>query len=1290
MLHVSKSHIARKFFLLTGIFLLINLFAHAQLVINEVSQGPSGSKEYVELVVAGTPTCTGIPCMDLRGYYIDDNNGNHATGSGTGIAPGCIRFSTNALWSCVPAGTIIVIYNDGDLNAAIPAVDLSLTDGNCRLVIPVSNCTLLEKHTTLPSTSSSTYPSSGFSSCGSWTNISMANGDDSFQSIDPSGALVHSVSWGNNLISPVIYFAGSAGGKVAWNNNSFNTNPSLQGNWSFTAVAGNETPGAPNNTANAAWIASMNNNCSPFVPLSATVASTNASCTCTGTATVSPSGGISPYTFSWAPTGGNSSTASSLCAGSYTCTITDAAGCTQTVIVTITAAGTLSMSGTSNAVTCNGGCNGSAATTIVTGTAPFTYVWAPSGGNSATATGLCAGNYSCTVTDASGCTGTQTFSITQPSALSLSSSQTNLICNGGNSGAASVSVSGGTPGYSYAWTPSGGTAATATGLSAGSYTCSIADINGCTLTQTFLITQPAAITATTSQTSISCNGGTASATVVPSGGTPSYSYAWTPSGGNAAAATGLAAGSYSCTITDANGCNRLETFSITQPNAFTIAPATLDVTCNGGNNGAASVIVSGGTPSYSYSWSPSGGTSSSASSLTAGNYSCTITDNNGCSATQTFSLTQPVAIAATTSQTNVSCNGGNNGAATVIPSGGNPGYTYSWSPTGGTNANATSLAAGTYTCMITDASGCTNSEIISITQPTPLVSPTASSTNISCNGGNDGFATVYPSGGTPSYSYAWTPVGGTAASANLLIAGNYSCTITDQAGCTITQTFLLTEPPALSVSVSSTPSNCTNPDGSVSVVASGGNGTYSYAWSPGAYNTATVNAVSAGNYSVTVTDQNGCSINSTVTVSNVNGVVASLVSQTNINCAGQSTGAIYITQNGGTPGYNYNWSPNISTADSATSLTAGNYSVTVTDANSCMSSVSITITEPPQLIINASANPAGVCAGESVQLNAITGGGTPAYNVVWNPGNLTGNNPVIFPQTSTTYTSTVTDQNGCTANTLVNVVVYPSPSAVFTADSTAGCAPVCVNFSDVSTIAAPASVLSWNWDFGDGNNSSVQNPSHCFSTTGSYPVQLTVTSSDGCNSTVLLPALINVFPTPVAAFTSSPSSISILDPQVFFTDSSLNATSWNWNFGDFLNSSSFLQNPSFIYSEPVCYQVTLTVSNSTGCSNATTHEICIDPEVSLFVPNAFTPNGDGNNDIFTPKGEGLTNDNYALLIFDRWGNLIFESHALENGWDGKARGHSEISQVDTYVWKLSVIDLKNQHHYLEGHVNLLK
>ncbi|WP_035662658.1 SprB repeat-containing protein, partial [Flavobacterium seoulense] len=315
---------------------------------------------------------------------------------------------------------------------------------------------------------------------------------------------------------------------------------------------------------------------------------------------------------------------------------------------------------------------------------------------------------------------------------------------------------GGTPSYTYSWAPSGGTAATATGLAAGTYTVTVTDANACQATRSFTITQPTALNTTAgTKTDVSCNGGSnGTATVAPTGGTPSYTYSWAPSGGTAATATGLAAGTYTCTITDANGCQGTKSFTITQPTALnTTAGTKTDVSCNGGSNGTATVSPTGGTPSYTYSWAPSGGTAATATGLAAGTYTVTVTDANGCQGTKSFTITQPSALNTTAgSKTDVSCNGGSNGTATVSPTGGTPSYTYSWAPSGGTAATATGLAAGTYTVTVTDANGCQGTKSFTIAQPTALSLTTGGGkTDVSCNGGSNGTATVAPTGGTPSY-----------------------------------------------------------------------------------------------------------------------------------------------------------------------------------------------------------------------------------------------------------------------------------------------------------------------------------------------------------------------------------------------------------------------------------------------------------------------------------------------------------------------------------------------------------
>ncbi|HXC05291.1 MAG TPA: LamG-like jellyroll fold domain-containing protein, partial [Bacteroidia bacterium] len=304
------------------------------------------------------------------------------------------------------------------------------------------------------------------------------------------------------------------------------------------------------------------------------------------------------------------------------------------------------------------------------------------------------------------------------------------------------------------------TAATAT-MNGYLYQCVVSGT--CTppaISATATLTVNSAITiALNSQTNISCNGGSHGAlSVTAAGGTPAYVYSWTPgnpTGNGTNDVNNLTAGTWTCTTTDINSCSASATFTITQPTAITSSVVQSNVSCFGGSNGAATVTAGSGSPGYTYAWTPSGGTGSTASGLSAISYTCTITDALGCNKTQTATITQPTAITSSVASTNVSCFGGSNGSATVTPGGGTPGYTYAWSPSGGTAATASGLAPGTYTCTITDANACTKTQAATITQPTAITSSVVS-TNVSCNGGTNGSATVTPGGGTPGYTYTWT------------------------------------------------------------------------------------------------------------------------------------------------------------------------------------------------------------------------------------------------------------------------------------------------------------------------------------------------------------------------------------------------------------------------------------------------------------------------------------------------------------------------------------------------------
>ena len=321
-------------------FFLITFVHSQQLIINEVSQGVVSNGEYVEFVVIGTPTCvTPVPTVDLRTIIFDDNNGYFASGSGMGIASGAIRFANISFWQNVPQGTIILIYDNTSANTNLPADDLSLTDGNCKLIIPI-NSTLFEKATVSPTSTNSAYPPSASWTTGSnWSPLGMANGGDSFQLPLSSNSTIpfHAVSWGNNSTNPIIYFAGSAAGTVFSFKNTVSNNWNTQANWVAGSNSSDETPGSPNSPQNAAWIASLNPQCGSTTPMAISTTVTNETCqgSCNGSAAITVNNGTGPFTYLWS-NGQTSSTLSNLCAGNYSVTVTAANGCSDSESFTIT------------------------------------------------------------------------------------------------------------------------------------------------------------------------------------------------------------------------------------------------------------------------------------------------------------------------------------------------------------------------------------------------------------------------------------------------------------------------------------------------------------------------------------------------------------------------------------------------------------------------------------------------------------------------------------------------------------------------------------------------------------------------------------------------------------------------------------------------------------------------------------------------------------------------------------------------------------------------------------------
>lgn len=382
----------------------------------------------------------------------------------------------------------------------------------------------------------------------------------------------------------------------------------------------------------------------------------------------------------------------------------------------------------------------------------------------------------------------------------------------------------------------------------------------------------------------SCSGPTGTATALVNGGSGNYSWQWDAAAGNQTTqtATSLGVGSYTVTVTDLTlGCSNDTTFVIVDNNNMNVSIGSFqNISCNGANDGSASVSFTGGLGPYTFSWSPSSSTDSTATGLTPGTHTVVVTDSDGCQDNASVNLTEPNPV--TVSFINVSdvlCFGGNNGSATAVATGGNGStYTFNWTPTAQSTSTATNLTADTYTVIATDSLGCTGTDSVTINEPATGLSSAISVNDVSCNGGTDGNATATPSGGTSPYTYSWTNGGGTSATTNNVGAGTYIVTITDTNNCTTTDTAIISEPTAIFLITSSTDAICGMTDGTATVTPSGGTGPYTYQWNAaaGSQTTATAANIGSGNYSVTVTDANGCTANGSVTVGQINNMLAGM------------------------------------------------------------------------------------------------------------------------------------------------------------------------------------------------------------------------------------------------------------------------------------------------------------------------------------------------------------------------------------------------------------------------------
>ena len=923
----------------------------------------------------------------------------------------------------------------------------------------------------------------------------------------------------------------------------------------------------------------------PHTAVSATAVVVNENCFggSNGSIDLTPAGGTPGYTYAW-NTGATTQDLIAIPGGTYTVIITDANGCSVIHTETLTEPDPFVVSETHVNILCNGDATGSIDLTVNGGTTPYIFAWS-NGITTQNLSNLTAGPYTVFVSDASlatGCTAQLTVNITEPTAVNVNAVPTAVLCFGGQTGSAVASASGGTPGYTYMWN-TGATTANISNLVAGTYTVTATDANGCTDITTTVVTQPNKLGAWLSRKNVTCyNGNDGTLSLSPFGGTSPYTYLWND-GVTTEDRSGLTAGKYIVTITDANGCKLVKVKRITMPPRIRVNKVVTKVTCFGGNDGAIDITVNGGTPGYTYLWND-GTTTEDRTGLVKGKYIVTITDSKGCKKIYSAWVLQPARLRCNiVNSVDVTCAGGNDGSATVSAAGGTKPYTYVWT-NGQTTATATGLSAGTYTVTIKDQNGATSACIktcsVTITEPAPLTCTIQKTGDVNCFGGNGGSATVSASGGTAPYTYMWSSGQTDAALVNVLTAGIYTVTVYDVNQCQSTCTVEILQPLELTCSItSSTNVTCAGVnDGSATVTAAGGQLPYSYAWSNG-QTMATASGLTAGTYTVVVTDNSplssACFTVCTVTITEPDTLTCEITAQTNVTCAGGNDGSATVTAAGGTGAYTYAWTNGQTTA-TATGLAAGTYTVTVKDQNgatsACITTCSVTITEPDTLTCEITAQTNVTCAGGNDGSATVTAaGGTGAYTYAWTNGQTTATATGLA---AGTYTVTVKDQNGATSACITTCSVTITEPDTLTCEITAQTNVTCAGGNDGSaTVTAAGGTGAYTYAWNNGQTTATATGLAA----GTYTV--TVKDQNGATSACITTCSVTITEPDPVVITLNPVNISCLGILDGAIDASVTggtgAYSYSWSSGESVEDLAGLDVGTY----------TLIVTDANGCAD---------------------------------------------------------------------------------------------------------
>jgi gliding motility-associated-like protein len=1000
-------------------------------------------------------------------------------------------------------------------------------------------------------------------------------------------------------------------------------------------------------------------------------------------------------TFAWVPTLGLSAPGDSLTLASpaatttYTFQVSNQCG-SDSEDVTVTVAPPLNINLAIESISCNGANDGFAEAFLFGGGGNPVFAWTPALSTGPIINNLPPGPVTLIVTDAFNCRDTASAVITEPAPLVVNANATAVTCPGYNNGTISVSATGGTPTYLYSL--NGGPflqLTTFSNLSPGPYTLTAQDAQGCQTTIGVSVPPPGAPVqlSVDSVVNTNCLSVLGEIHVSASGGSAPYQYSingvnFGPSGDF----TGLVPGLYPVTVQDSLGCSDTELVEVLEvADPYAQIDSVKPVSCAGGSDGLIQISGVSGTQPYLYSINGSTPSPNGLfTGLGVGSYSLSMTDAIGCKYDLFVAILQPDSLLGSLGFVQQpSCNGGADGAIVVLGQGGSGPIEFSLN--GGSfqgSGQFGGLSAGTYQLVLRDSLGCTAGFGVSLSQPQPLgiVSITDP---VSCAGGSDGSVSLFGQGGSPGYQFAFA--GSPFLVSNTfgnLPAGTYAVAVRDTFGCTDSASVLITEPSALSLALLDvTDADCFNAaTGSISVQASGGTLPYAYSFDgqnyfPGS----TLTSVPAGRYAVRVRDTNGCLAEVQASVSEPSEVAGDIVGVP-VQCFGDSNGRAIVTPTGGTPGYTYLWS-NGATQSTANNLAPGNYSVIVSDLNGCEATLSIEILEPPQIVMDTLYGDSLRCFGdENAVIGAAASGGYPPLIYAWSNG---GSDSIQRDVGAGRYIISISDTSGCFIQDSVEVI-SPPEIQIDTQITDAFC-----GFGNGEALAAASGGTPGYTYFWETNPPQFgPRATGLFGSDSGTVYVLQVTDTLGCIE--FFDVRIGTTGNPDASFlTDLPPQNPIVIPGlgVQFTNTTTGgAIAYLWEFGDGNISNEI--NPRHVYEDSGTFEVVLIAYDAfLSCPDTARLSFTLVPPGAIYVPNAFTPNGDGFNDEFYPVGIGVVA--VRVDLWDRWGRHLKTLSSMVDRWDGTNANNNPV-QEGVYVFVIRATLNDGTEFFKAGTVTLIR